>query len=74
MDVITDTALHKVFGMGIDLATILAVMGTVGVGNPLSLNPGFSIGGESSRSNNILGNLLGLLGTKPPRYFSVMRG
>jgi hypothetical protein len=48
--------------MGLDLITILAVMGTVGVGNPLSLNPGFSIGGESSKVSNILGNLLGLLG------------
>jgi hypothetical protein len=49
--------------MGIDLVTVLAVMGTVGVGNPLSLNPGFSIGGKSWKSNNLLGNLLGLLGT-----------
>lgn len=49
--------------MGIELITILSVMGTVGVGNPLSLNPGFSIGGKSPKSNSILGNLLGLLGT-----------
>lgn len=48
--------------MGLDLITILAVMGTVGVGNPLSLNPGFSIGGKSSKANNILDNLFGLLG------------
>jgi hypothetical protein len=48
--------------MGIDLVTILSTMGTVGVGNPLSVNPGFSIGGESKRSQNLLGNLLGLLG------------
>lgn len=48
--------------MGIDTATILATMGTVWVGNPISLNPGFSIGGYSNKSNNILGNLLGLLG------------
>ncbi|KAI1812849.1 Chloroperoxidase [Poronia punctata] len=53
---------NTVFGMGIDLITILAVLGTVYVGNPLSLNPGFSIGGEAKRGNNILGNLLGLLG------------
>jgi hypothetical protein len=52
-----------VYGMGIDLVTVLAVMGTVGVGNPLALNPGFSIGGKSWKSNNLLGNLLGLLGT-----------
>lgn len=49
--------------MGVDLITVLAVMGTVGVGNPLSLNPGFSIGGKSRKANNILGNLFGLLGT-----------
>ncbi|KAI0148661.1 Chloroperoxidase [Xylariaceae sp. FL1272] len=56
-------SVNTVYGMGIDLITILAVMGTVGVGNPLSLNPGFSIGGSSAKSNNILNNLLGLLGT-----------
>ncbi|TIA37579.1 Cloroperoxidase, partial [Aureobasidium pullulans] len=49
--------------MGVDLITVLAVMGTVGVGNPLSLNPGFSIGGKSRKANNVLGNLFGLLGT-----------
>lgn len=59
----TDPLWFLVFGMGVDLATILAIMGTVGVGNPLSLNPGFSIGGESSKSSNVLDNLLGLLGT-----------
>ncbi|THY25762.1 Cloroperoxidase [Aureobasidium pullulans] len=56
-------AVNQVYGMGVDLITVLAVMGTVGVGNPLSLNPGFSIGGKSRKANNILGNLLGLLGT-----------
>ncbi|RGP65270.1 hypothetical protein FLONG3_9300 [Fusarium longipes] len=55
-------AINKVYGMGIDLATILATMGTVFVGNPLSLNPGFSIGSTASGSSNILGNLGGLLG------------
>lgn len=56
-------AINEVYGMGVDLATILSVMGTAGVGNPLSLDPGFSIGGESRKSHNLLGNLLGLLGT-----------
>ncbi|ORY68353.1 Chloroperoxidase [Pseudomassariella vexata] len=56
-------AANTVFGMGIELITVLAIMGTVGVGNPLSLDPGFSIGGESSESNQILDNVLGLLGT-----------
>ncbi|KAI1342939.1 Chloroperoxidase [Xylariaceae sp. FL0016] len=56
-------AVNTVYGMGIDLITVLAVMGTAFTGNPLSLNPGFSLGGPSSKSNNILGNLGGLLGT-----------
>jgi hypothetical protein len=51
-------------GMGLELSLILGIMGTVWTGNPLSLNPGFSIGGTAAGdgSNNILGNLLGLLG------------
>jgi len=51
--------------MGLDLALILGVMGTVWTGNPLSLNPGFSIGGTAAGdgSDNILGNLVGILGT-----------
>jgi hypothetical protein len=50
--------------MGLDLALILGIMGTVWTGNPLSLNPGFSIGGtgKNQGADNILGNLLGLLG------------
>lgn len=51
-----------VYGMGVDLATVLAVMGTVWGGNPLSLNPSFSIGGKDDRVTNLLGNLAGLLG------------
>jgi hypothetical protein len=56
-------------GMGLELSLILGAMGTVWTGNPLSLNPGFSIGGATTGdgSNNILGNLLGLLG-KPSFY------
>lgn len=56
-------AINQVYGMGIELATVLAVMGTVFVGNPLSLNPGFSIGATASGAQNILDNLVGLLGT-----------
>lgn len=48
--------------MSVELGGLLAVMGTVFVGNPLSLDPGFSIGGESTAVSNLLGNLLGLLG------------
>lgn len=53
-------------GMGLELSLILGAMGTVWTGNPLSLNPGFSIGGPTAASNNILGNLLGLLGMLSP--------
>ncbi|KAG4028588.1 hypothetical protein MFRU_020g00310 [Monilinia fructicola] len=54
---------NSVFGMGIELVTVLAIMGTVGVGNPVSLKPGFSIGGPTPKASNLLGNLGGLLGT-----------
>jgi hypothetical protein len=56
--------------MGVDLATILAVMGTVWSGNPLSLNPGFSIGGPTTKSSNLLGNLFGLLGRNFKKHLS----
>ena len=48
----------------LDLGTFLAVYGTVMDGNPLSLTPGWSIGGPPKDANeqNLLGNLLGLLG------------
>ena len=51
-------------GMGIELSLILGIMGTVWTGNPLSLNPGFSIGGPPTglAGQNLLGNLIGLLG------------
>lgn len=48
--------------MGLDIATILATLGTVFGGNPLAVEPGFSIGGVAP-TGNLLGNLLGLLGT-----------
>ncbi|KAH7030654.1 uncharacterized protein B0I36DRAFT_243142 [Microdochium trichocladiopsis] len=55
-------ATNEVYGMSLDLGGFLAVYGTVFDGNPLSTNPGYSIGGPSSQSQNIL-NGLGLLGT-----------
>jgi len=57
-------ACGSVYGMSVDLATFLAVFGTVFDGNPLSLSPGFSIGGPppSGLADNILSGL-GLLGT-----------
>jgi hypothetical protein len=48
--------------MGLDLATIIAAMGVTGTGNPLSLKPSFSIGGEDAKVQGLLGNLLGLTG------------
>ncbi|KAJ5675773.1 hypothetical protein N7462_008670 [Penicillium macrosclerotiorum] len=55
-------AINEVYGMGIDLATVLAIMGTVWTGDPLSLDPSFSIGGRDTGVNNLLNNLGGLLG------------
>ncbi|KEF52896.1 uncharacterized protein A1O9_10801 [Exophiala aquamarina CBS 119918] len=55
-------SINHVYGMDVGLATILSVMGTVWTGNPLSLSPGFSIDGTSPRVQNLLGNLLGVLG------------
>jgi hypothetical protein len=48
--------------MGIDLATLLAVMGTVWVGDAISLSPSFSIAGETPAVENLLNNLGGILG------------
>lgn len=50
--------------MGIDLALVLGIMGTVWTGNPLSSDPGFSIGGTTDVHgiDNIVGNIFGLLG------------
>ncbi|GFF34751.1 aromatic peroxygenase [Aspergillus udagawae] len=55
-------AVNKVYGMGVDLTTILAMMGLVWTGNPLALVPSFSIGGRDTGVNNLLNNLGGLLG------------
>ncbi|CZR52765.1 related to oxidase [Phialocephala subalpina] len=57
-------ATNKVWGMGKDISTILAVYGTVLGGNVVSLNPSVSMGGYSSSANpeNLLDNLGGLLG------------
>ena len=52
-----------VYGMGVDLATILAIMGTVWTGDVLSLDPSFSIGGPDTGVNNLLNNLGGVLGS-----------
>ncbi|GAM43054.1 hypothetical protein TCE0_044r17560 [Talaromyces pinophilus] len=55
-------AINEVWGMGADLGLVLSVMGTVWVGNPLSINPSFSIAGESPAVESLLGNLFGILG------------
>ncbi|RDW75389.1 hypothetical protein BP6252_06531 [Coleophoma cylindrospora] len=61
---------NKVWGMGKDISTILAVYGTALGGNLVSLNPGVSMGGQSdvAESKNLLDNLGGLLGA--PRGLS----
>ncbi|KAL1587622.1 hypothetical protein WHR41_03651 [Cladosporium halotolerans] len=56
-------AMHQVFNMGIELALVLAIMGVVWTGNPISLDPSFSIGGNSTAVWNALDNLQGVLGT-----------
>lgn len=52
-------------GMSAELATILGIMGTVWTGQPLSLTPGFSIGGPPT-TGGLLGTVGGLLGMLPP--------
>lgn len=59
----TVAAIHQVYGMGLELGLLLAIMGVVWSGNPLSLDPGFSIGGNSTAVYNALDNAQGLLGT-----------
>jgi len=55
-------ATNEAYGMSLDLGAFLAVYGTVFDGNPLSTSPGYSIGGPTDQSQNIL-NGLGLIGT-----------
>ncbi|EED17824.1 oxidase, putative [Talaromyces stipitatus ATCC 10500] len=56
-------AINQVWGMALDLGLILGVMGTVWVGDPISLNPSFSIAGESPAIEDLLNNVFGILGT-----------
>lgn len=55
-------AMNKVYGISVELATLLSVMGVVWTGNLISLSPSFSIGGNDTDVQNLLGNVLGLLG------------
>lgn len=55
-----------VYGMGVDLASVLGIMGTVWTGDVVSLNPSFSIGGITPLVNNLLDNLGGVLGMAIP--------
>ncbi|KAI7223368.1 Cloroperoxidase [Hortaea werneckii] len=57
------TAIHHVYGMAIDLALVLAIMGVVWTGDPISLDPSFSIGGNDTAVWNALNNVQGVLGT-----------
>lgn len=54
--------------MGFDLGLVLGVMGTVWAGDPISLNPSFSIAGESPAIDNLLNDAFGLLGTLTQSY------
>lgn len=49
--------------MGVDLASVLGIMGTVWTGDVVSLDPSFSIGGKTPLVSNLLDNLGGVLGT-----------
>ena len=60
--------------MGLDLGTVLATMGTVWVGDPISLDPSFSIGGQSPAVSNLLDNVLGLLGMSNTTSIVEMNG
>ncbi|KAL8702424.1 MAG: hypothetical protein Q9201_004399 [Fulgogasparrea decipioides] len=51
-------AVNQAYGMALDLGTFLAVYGTVFDGNPISLTPGYSIGGPSALGG-LVGNILG---------------
>lgn len=53
---------QTVFNMGLDVGTALSAFGTAVAGNLVSLDPGFSMGGKTANSANLLGNVLGLLG------------
>lgn len=57
------TAATDVFNFGVDLATVLALISVLFVGNPLSVKPSYSIGGPTPEVENLLDNLGGLLGT-----------
>jgi hypothetical protein len=61
------SAINGIYGMGLDIATVLATMGVVWGGAPVSLDPRFSIGGEDPAVSNLLDGLLGLLGKCAPQ-------
>ncbi|KAI4223129.1 MAG: hypothetical protein L6R40_008529 [Gallowayella cf. fulva] len=52
-----DAHSNPVYGMALDIATFLAVYGTVFDGDALSLTPGYSIGGPSTGLGSVLGGL-----------------
>jgi hypothetical protein len=58
-------ACNSVFGMSVELATFLSALRTVFTGNPLSLNPSYSIFKSSPLVSNVLGNVLRLAGMTP---------
>ena len=58
--------LSSVLNMGADVALLLSTLGVIDVGNPVSLNPSFSIGGKSADVSNLLDNVLGVLSMSAP--------
>lgn len=57
------SAINEVYGMGVELALVLGIMGVVWTGDPISLDPSFSIGKNDTAVHNALDDLQGLLGT-----------
>ncbi|KAL8790909.1 MAG: hypothetical protein Q9213_000334 [Squamulea squamosa] len=58
-------AVNQVYGMALDLGGFLAAYGTVFDGDPLSLTPGYSIGGPASAGLGGVVNGLGITRTPP---------
>lgn len=57
------SAINEVYGMGVELALVLGIMGVVWTGDPISLDPSFSIGKNDTAVHNALDDLQGILGT-----------
>lgn len=58
------SAINEVYGMGVELALVLGIMGVVWTGDPISLDPSFSIGKNDTAVHNALDDLQGILGKR----------